>query len=328
MSCPFRTLWILIALFVAPSALAADGVVEINQTCAVTTGCFAGDTAGYPVQIVGAAGHSYRLTSDLKIPDENTHGIQISTSNISIDLAGFEISGPVVCSGTPTTCTPSTGSGTGVFVTSLFDFPGTAVRNGAVGGMGDGGLSLSSQSEVQNVRVRWNRRSGITIGSGSIVSGSTVFQNGGDGISSFSGSTLSGNSIYQNGVRGIFGGRGMTITGNSVYGNALSGIATVDGATVSGNSVRLNGGPGIFVSFASTVSGNSVANNGSGGIVTDSGCAVLGNAVGNNVGFGLTLGSQSGYRENVIAGNSAGTVDGVSIVNLGNNACNGSPACP
>lgn len=32
-------------------ASASDGVLEINQTCAIQTGCFAGDTAGLPVTI-------------------------------------------------------------------------------------------------------------------------------------------------------------------------------------------------------------------------------------------------------------------------------------
>ncbi len=47
-----------------------------------------------------------------------------------------------------------------------------------------------------------------------------------------------------------------------------------------------------------------------------------------NTGFGLNLGTQSGYRENVISGNTAGTVTGTGLVNLCNNACNGTATCP
>jgi hypothetical protein len=36
---------VLLVLALATPALASDGVLEINQTCAVQTGCFAGDTA-------------------------------------------------------------------------------------------------------------------------------------------------------------------------------------------------------------------------------------------------------------------------------------------
>jgi hypothetical protein len=46
-----RLMLILLLLLFATPALAVDGVLEINQTCAVQTGCFAGDTAGFPVTI-------------------------------------------------------------------------------------------------------------------------------------------------------------------------------------------------------------------------------------------------------------------------------------
>ena len=46
----------LLLLALARPALATDGVAEINHTCAAQTGCFRGDTAGYPVTIDGTAG--------------------------------------------------------------------------------------------------------------------------------------------------------------------------------------------------------------------------------------------------------------------------------
>ena len=55
------TPFLLFAL--ATPALAVDGVLEINQTCAVQTGCFAGDSPGFPVTITQPG--SYRLTSNL-----------------------------------------------------------------------------------------------------------------------------------------------------------------------------------------------------------------------------------------------------------------------
>ena len=53
----------LLVLVWALPVLAVDGVLEINQTCAVPTGCFAGDATGFPVQI-NASG-SNRPTSNL-----------------------------------------------------------------------------------------------------------------------------------------------------------------------------------------------------------------------------------------------------------------------
>jgi hypothetical protein len=55
---------LLLLLFAAP-ALASDGVLEINQTCAVETGCLAGDSPGFPVTISTAG--SYRLTGSLNV---------------------------------------------------------------------------------------------------------------------------------------------------------------------------------------------------------------------------------------------------------------------
>ncbi len=49
-------LYALLLLALAGPALAVDGVLEINHTCATQTGCFSGDTAGYPVTIDGTAG--------------------------------------------------------------------------------------------------------------------------------------------------------------------------------------------------------------------------------------------------------------------------------
>ena len=54
-------------LLLATPGLAGDGVLEINQTCAVETGCFSGDGPGFPVTIDGTAGKSYRLTGDLDL---------------------------------------------------------------------------------------------------------------------------------------------------------------------------------------------------------------------------------------------------------------------
>lgn len=120
-------------------AQASDGVLEINQTCAIQTGCFAGDSAGLPVTI--AASGSYRLTSNLAIPNENTDGIQINADDVSIDLNGHAIQGPVTCAGTPLACVPDTGTGRGVF-DNVSTRRGSSVKNGAISGMGSTGISL------------------------------------------------------------------------------------------------------------------------------------------------------------------------------------------
>jgi hypothetical protein len=77
--------------------LAADGVLEIGQTCAVQTGCHAGDAPGFPVTIDQPG--SFVLTSDLRVADANLDALQIQSDDVSIDLNGFTIVGPVDCTG-------------------------------------------------------------------------------------------------------------------------------------------------------------------------------------------------------------------------------------
>lgn len=308
-------------------ASASDGVLEINQACALQTGCFSGDTAGLPVTITGTAGRSYRLTSDLVVPNENTSGIQVFIDDVGIDLNNFTIRGPVVCSGTPLACTPNTGSGVGI-ERGFSLLSGTSVRNGSIRGMGNNGVLLGVQSEVTHVRARSNRLSGIDVESGSTVSGNAAYQNGNDGIFANTGSTVSGNTTRQNGGNGIQTSSGSTVSGNTAYQNGSDGILTASGSTVSGNSAYQNGGNGIQTGTGVTVAGNTAYNNEGDGIQASSGSTVSGNTVRFNTGFGLDLLSGSGYRENVITNNTAGTVNGPSLVNLGNNTCNGSTVCP
>ena len=113
-------------------------MLEINQTCAKQTGCFAGDTPGYSVTITGAAGRSYKLTSDLGgVVGLNTSVITISGDYITLDLAGFRI----LC----TTFTPPStvrlcsdsgiGTGNGIANVSGGSQIGVEIRNGSVVGM-------------------------------------------------------------------------------------------------------------------------------------------------------------------------------------------------
>jgi len=344
-------LFLLLSLAFAGPALAVDGVLEVNQTCAVQTGCFAGDTAGYPVTINGSAGRSYRLTSDLIVPDENTDGIRVSTSTLTIDLNGFEIvrSG---CEGATTNCAPALGSGAGVERISTSN-RGISVKNGSITGMGSYGVLLSGPAEVSGLRVRWSRLDGIAVGAGSTISDNTVYENGGAGISAGAGSTVSGNTAYQNGDTGILGGHGSTVSGNTAYENGSTGIVGTDGSTILGNTAYNNGGDGdlgdgVFGGIGSTVSDNTAYSNADDGIVARTGSTVSGNtALGNggdgidaslgtssavqsntvtsNGGYGLRLSTATAYRENVINSNTAGAVTGG--FNNGRNTC-GAVLCP
>jgi parallel beta-helix repeat protein len=259
-----RILALLLFLTLATPALASDGVLEINQTCAVNTGCFAGDTAGFPVTI--SASGSYRLTSNLNVPNEETSGIVVGPSSVSIDLNGFEIAGPVTCSGSPLICTPDPvrgGSGVEQLTAST---RGISVKNGIITGMGYCGVLLWDQAEVTNVRARWNGFYGIGTAAGSTVSGNTAYQNGANGIGAGPGSTVSGNASYQNRFNGIYTDSGSTVSVNTAYGNGSDGIVVTSGSTVQRNTVRGNISFGLSLGSQSTYRENTVTNNTGGSV--------------------------------------------------------------
>ncbi len=356
-----RTYRVALVLVMWPAvALAGDGILEINQACAASAGCFSGDTAGFPVTIDGSAGRSYQLTSDLIVPNENTTGIEISTPDIAVDLNQFTIV-RAACAGATINCTSASGTGRGVGVTSTSIIRGVAVHDGSITGMGAFGVFLGPQAELRNLRVRWNRLDGIVAFAGSTVSGNTVSENGREGISVGNGSTVSKNSAFGNGEVGIFANIGSTVSGNTASQSGEHGIVAFAGSTVSANTTRENGLDGIQATDStisgntssqnghrgiralgtSTISGNLTASNDSngiqadGGLITDNTAASNGahgiavgsalisnNTISGNDGFGIVNGH---YRDNFIRGNSDGSV--TLSIDLGGNHCSPTP-CP
>ncbi len=94
------------AVLLAPCARAVDGTVLINQSTSVNglPGC---PHSGFPIQICQRG--SYRLSGNLTVPG-TADGIDISAANVTLDLNGFMIAGPISCEGFPVVqenCSPS-----------------------------------------------------------------------------------------------------------------------------------------------------------------------------------------------------------------------------
>ena len=212
--------WLMLplgALLLHPVASwSADGVLEINGACAAV-GCFPGDDPGFPVTITGAAGHSYRLTSDLSIFSASTSGIQITGPDVTLDLAGFRISGGRLCTG----ACPLPGSQQGILGGASVE-----VRNGSVVGFFGRGVSLGTNAVVRDLRVSNNGSAGIYVSDGCRVTGNIVYDNGSDGIRVASGCTVSGNSVDDNGGNGIYVGAGTIVIGNALRENTGFGLRT------------------------------------------------------------------------------------------------------
>ena len=208
----------LALLLVAVPAFASDGVLEINQTCAVETGCFPGDAPGLPVTITGSAGRSYKLTSDLRMSADDSAAISITADNISLDLAGFMISCTVFVPPSFVEPCSTLGSASQDAVLIPFDRRGAEVRNGVIFGMRGNGIKGGRHSIASGLRVYGNAGFGITMAGASIATTNVCFDNlvgiaiSGNGGGLAVNNTLFDNSIGLN-VNGAY--RGNVITDSS-----------------------------------------------------------------------------------------------------------------
>ncbi|MEM9593382.1 MAG: right-handed parallel beta-helix repeat-containing protein [Acidobacteriota bacterium] len=287
----------LMLLFFAPPLAAVDGVIEINQVRALAGGVTPGDTPGFPV-ILDQPG-SYRLTGNLIVDDVETDAIDVLAQNVTLDLNGFSILGPISCtfSEGDLTCTPdsSTSSlGDGVKVRGS----NFAIRNGVIRGMGRAGIiNFSSNPPPSTVKIE-NLR---------------VLENGAAGI-------------------GFSGTPEVTITGSTIARNKDQGIWISDAGSIRSSTISENGGSGIIVnqSKSALLRDNLIFRNGTHGIFFngDSIGLVLGNEITENGTTGLRASASSGtaYGQNVFQGN-GGTVTGTAV-EIATNVCNGNTVCP
>lgn len=284
------------------TALAADGVLELDPSCAAV-GCFLGDAPGYPIEITVSG--SYKLTGNLDVRSlpsaETVEAIEIFAPAVTLDLAGFRVVGPVVCSGVPPSCAPNAPSA-GIHL--FDDADAVVVRNGVVAGFGFGVFTGGSTvfPRLENLTVTSNRQEGIFAGgAGAQIVGVSVYQNGGRGLWLAPAASVRRSTIAQNGLEGLLAGSDCLVVDNTFYDNALNGIRG------SGRSLYAR---------------NVISENGLEGIRDDGGGALAyGNTVTNNVAFGFLFGgSGSAYTENVLSGNANPTLGGLS---LNQNACNG-----
>lgn len=292
---------LLTVLLISSPALATDGVLEINETCAVQTGCFAGDAPGYPVTITGSIDRSFRLTSDLVVGDPNTDGIEISISRVEIDFNGFSLIGF------------SLGSGTGNGVTGGGvdgSFAGYAtLRNGAIRGARNLGVALGGAADVriERMTLESNAGGGVALGDGAVVVDSRIIDNGSssfDGVAVGERAIVRGNSVHGSGGRGIYASDHAIVEHNVVTNSGGDGIEVEVSSLVARNVSSDNAGRGIAATFGGgTIAHNTVATNGGDGIDAAGRSLVIANTVRANMGHGVDAAAFSSVRDNTVSGN-------------------------
>ena len=203
---PFRhqiAAWALTAALTL-TLQAADGVIEINQAIVEANG-------GFPY-VISEPG-SYNLSGNLTVPDENTSAIEVQARDVTLDLNGFAIIGPVQCTAEngSVTCSPE---GTGVGVLAPLAFP-TVVRNGSVRGMGSGGVVITF-GRVEGVRALENGDRGIFLLQSGVVRGCLAELNGEVGIFILDAGAVVEHSIARfNPAGGIVLAAGGVVRGNA-----------------------------------------------------------------------------------------------------------------
>ena len=312
----FPHAWLLRALLLAalagigPGARAGEGVLEINQTCAVGPGCFPGDGPGLPVTITGRG--SYRLTSDLRfnsvLGPPSANCVEISGDDVDLDLNGFAIT----CSNVLTGAACGGSSAIGILVDGAA--ARARIRNGAIFGVPGHGIRAINSIGLEVVDVR-------------------ITETGAFGINGSIRSRVHGCTVTDTGNGGILAGVASVVTDNVVQGAGGGGIQAGEGSVVRGNVARNNAEFGFQVNGDSLVEGNTSSLNQVGFQLSDSASAgglPRGNTATRNTGLGFSLGSQWLFTGNVAQANNRGSLAPQTAGGIEGpgNACGATLGCP
>ncbi len=228
-----RPIVLPLLLLLATPAAATDGVIELNQSCALNTGCLPGDAPGYPITITAAG--SFRLTGrlNLRTPPILETAIAVTAGGVTIDLNGFEIIGPGNCTGFGETlsCDSALGGfdGHGIHAPNNDEI---TVRNGMVHNMRGYGIYLDDSGRVSDVQVRRNSLSGIRLQDDGVITGCVATQNAEDGFMVNTGSVVHASASSSNGSDGLYAfGADVVVTSTSLRDNGEQSLRHVDRLT-------------------------------------------------------------------------------------------------
>jgi parallel beta-helix repeat protein len=296
---------------------------------------------------------SYYLTGD-RVAE--TSGIRIRSSDVTLDLMGYTLSGPGA----------EAGNYYGIEIGySSEEYTNVEIRNGSVRGFGWANIQSQTYCDnvrVVNVRVTGGGR-GITLASDSslakdctsvknalgisarmnsivrnciasenegngisttyycLVEGCTANENGMNGIRVWSQSSVIGCTAIANTENGIDASYGGVVIGSVVSANTLDGINALDGCMIKDNVVQVNDDDGIEATDGCTLQNNSVYGNGDFGIHVGSGSTLIGNTVYNQTAdYGIRAYNGSTLKDNTAYNNNGGIYAAHGCTVMGNTA--------
>jgi parallel beta-helix repeat protein len=197
-----------------------------------------------PVSACGtlAASGSYLLTGNLTASGDC---LVVGADFVTLDLAGFVISG----------------NGKGSGVTTSGNPAGVTVRNGVIQNFKTGlDLRAAAGVMVEGVRAFNNADQGLRVGSESLVQGNVATANG-NGILVDHNSLVAANVAALNDKQGLEAGWNSTITGNTASKNGQDGLEAGNHNTLSNNTASDNGQKGLSTKCPSNVVANTAAGN-------------------------------------------------------------------
>lgn len=331
-----------------PVAGTAKPLGEIEPRIAINATNTPGDADS--VYKITQAG-SYYLTGNLN-GVAGKHGIEITVSDVTVDLMGFRVqgvagslSGIATTTGgvrNPTLCNGSLEfwGGSGIDLTSAPAVNATISRihanSNGVDGIrasqlcivtectarlnGGGGISVDIAGHISNCLSTSNTGSGFVLGDSSAIAHCVARANGGDGFSGVTYATLRDCQALNNTANGFNVGNGSAFTTCTASNNLGSGIIAPSRCRVTGCAVNANTGDGIAVTDGCLVANNACTNNGA-GVGNAAAIHVTGtdNHLDSNVCTGADRGIDVGAAGNFIARNTcSGNTTNWSIAVAGN----------
>ncbi|MFO0836551.1 MAG: right-handed parallel beta-helix repeat-containing protein [Phycisphaerales bacterium] len=228
---------------------------------------------------------SYYLVGNISA-EVGKHGIEITCSDVRIDLRGFELVG-----------LQGMGSFDGIRTTNIglrnLEISSGSVRNWGAQGINLGAMGTSS-SKIRSVAARDNASFGISTGDACAVVDCTASRNGWHGIQVAQASSVMRCGSSGNQAIGISLAPGCVVDECQSSFNLSIGISAGPSCRILDSNSHGNASSGIYGASETTIQGCSASDNGLHGIFIDHRCTVLsntlsGNGVGSSIGAGLMV---------------------------------------
>jgi hypothetical protein len=239
----------------------------------------------------------------LAIP--NQHGIEITASDVTLDLNGFTIQG-----------NGEVGSLDGIHIAA--DRANIAILNGTVRdffGVGIDGIQADN-CRIDGVRVFNNGGVGIRLRLNAVMTRCSAWSNGAQGLVVSHNSVVRDSNAYENGAAGFLLGVNTAATNCAAWENAGDGFDSGNGAALTNCVARINTGHGFDTPQRCVLMNCAAVDNGQSGFRCANACAYLNcsAALNDANGFDVSNSLVRGCIANANAGANYQAVDGSTLV--------------